>query len=162
MTEPIKALSQLQAAALLGVTPRRLRQIELENAAVARELGESGKPQGYPTEAFGRWLRARWEKSAGITQDGERLDPKNERALLDKVRREREELKLATERGELIPAEDIKQVWTKGMAVFRARLIALPSRLAGAVTAMGYAEAESAIRDEIYAALDELSAANIE
>lgn len=82
MAEPIKALTQPQAAALLGVTPRRLRQIELEDAAVARELTEAGKPQGYPVEPFGRWLRARWMAEVGADKGGEVYDKQVEHARL--------------------------------------------------------------------------------
>lgn len=156
MAEPIKALTQPQAAALLGVTPRRLRQIELEDAAVARELTEAGKPQGYPAEAFGRWLRARWIAEVGADKGGEVYDKQVEHARLLHHQANIAALDEDVKRKTLIPEQVVLERWQGILANVRARLLAIPSQLAATCADSPRQDVEQKAADLVHQALDEL------
>ena len=138
----IESLTQAQAAALLGVTTRRLRQIE-ETDDVGRANDGS-----YPPDAFGRWLRSRED----------RLDPAQERAQLDRQRRLDLERKAAIDEGQLIPIEQVAEAWAGQVRVAKERLMSLPARLAPSVTRQTeMRETEKIIREAIHGVLTELA-----
>lgn len=86
------------------------------------------------------------------------LNPSQEKALLDKARRELCELKKAEMEKQLLPADEVRECWSRMIGNARAKLLNLPSRLAA--TCIGVStiqEAESAARDLIYEALHELA-----
>ena len=59
--------------------------------------------------------------------------------------------------GNLIPAALVQDTWIDYVANARAKLIALPSRIAHQViTVESYPEAEQIIKDKVYEALEEL------
>jgi hypothetical protein len=71
------------------------------------------------------------------------------------------ELREARERGELIPAPIVEQVWGGMTGAARAHLLGLPYRLATAAVAVdGMAAVEAVARDLIYQALQHLSEFN--
>lgn len=60
--------------------------------------------------------------------------------------------------GELLEAEEVKQLWAEQVAIAKGRMLALPARLAPAVIGVGDLRTiEGLIRDAIYEALTELS-----
>ena len=88
----------------------------------------------------------------------EELNPLQERALLDKARRELAELTKAERTRELVPAPVVQEHWAQMIAAARGKLLNLPGRLAA--TAVGVAtiqEAERAARELINEALMELA-----
>jgi phage terminase Nu1 subunit (DNA packaging protein) len=108
-----------------------LRQIELEDTGVARELSEDGRPQGYPTEAFGRWLRARWAAEFGVSSSGEVYDEKLERARLLHHQANREAMKEAEDRGEYVPAGIVAEFGAATVNATKTRILAIASKLRG-------------------------------
>jgi hypothetical protein len=86
------------------------------------------------------------------------LNATEEKAKLDKVKREREELKLAQDRKELLPASEVEEDWSKQVMNVRARLLALPGKLAPqAAVESDPVEVEKVAKELIYEALTELS-----
>lgn len=147
-------LHQKQAAALLGVTTRRLRQIDHEDDPPLKVDGK------YPTEAFSKWLEARILSRLSIMDDGEVLDYQQERARLTKAQADHEELKVHQMEGTLIPSEEVNQVWTDKIMSARSTLMALPSKIAPVVmSASTVRDVEDFARDEIFHALNELAGA---
>ena len=61
----------------------------------------------------------------------DKLDPAQERAQLDRTRRQVAELQLAERRKELIPRQAVIDCWSGVLSIARGRLLALPTRLAG-------------------------------
>lgn len=62
--------------------------------------------------------------------DTKRLDVKLERAKLDRAKRHLAEVALAEKKRVLIPAESVQTHWSAMVSNCRARLLAIPSRLA--------------------------------
>ena len=92
-------------------------------------------------------------------EGAEGLDPAQERALLDRTRRELAELDLDTRRGHLIAAETVSQKWDSIAANIRAKLLNLPGRLT--TTAYGTStpgEHEQIAKRLIHECLSELAA----
>ena len=151
MTTTVQPLNQAQAAALLGVTARRLRQMEQETT-VPRSLGNGGRAAEYPVEQFGEWLRQRWLKSAGVTSSGEVYDEKVERARLLHHQANNEALKESVNRMNLLRAEVVERVWSDMVLSFRSKLLGLPSRAAQVVMSM---ESQNAIEEYLSSIVSE-------
>ena len=86
------------------------------------------------------------------------MDYTQERAKLTRLQAERATLDLEQQRGKLLPLEMVILAWQGQVANARAKLLALPPKVASQVLGMeSYVEIEQAIRDIIYEALDELA-----
>jgi phage terminase Nu1 subunit (DNA packaging protein) len=89
---------------------------------------------------------------------GGELDYTQERAKLTRLQAERVALDLEQQRGKLLPLEMVILAWQGQIANARAKLLALPPKVASQVLVMeSYVEIEHTIRDIIYEALDELA-----
>jgi phage terminase Nu1 subunit (DNA packaging protein) len=85
------------------------------------------------------------------------LDAVQERAQLDRARRELVELQKAEKIGELIPAEKVSAHWNRQAGNVRAKLLNLPGRLAATIPCDNPVEVEKATRVLVHEALQELS-----
>jgi len=91
-------------------------------------------------------------------EDGEHLDPSQEKAQLDRERRLLVEMERRQKEGELIPASQVEAAWTGYVATTKSRLMSLPSRLAPEmVRAKTIREAEKVIKVAVIECLEELS-----
>ena len=78
---------------------------------------------------------------------GRRLDPGQEKARLDKTRREVQELVLAEKRGELVSRAAVLETWQSVLASVRAKFLSLPTKGATmAMSAVSLPEAEDVLR----------------
>lgn len=91
-------------------------------------------------------------------EGAEGLDPQQEKALLDRTRRELAELDLEERRGHLIAAETVSQKWDTIAANIRAKLLNLPGRLTTATHGTTMEETERVARRLIHETLSELAA----
>ena len=108
-----------------------------------------GKQVFFEIAALKRWLDNR--------SSGE-LDYTQERAKLTRLKAERATLDLEQQRGKLLPLEMVISAWQGQVANARAKLLALPPKVASQVLGIeSYVEIARAIRDTIYEALDELA-----
>jgi phage terminase Nu1 subunit (DNA packaging protein) len=121
-------LTQDQAAALRGVTTRRMRQLDGEENAPPRD--DEGR---YPAAEFGAWLRDHWMAEAGVANDGKSYDYNAERARLTKAQADKTELEVREIRGEVVRMPVVELHWTAMVSSMRAKLLALPSKLAAAI-----------------------------
>ena len=92
----------------------------------------------------------------GRHSKNDKLDLTHERARLAKSQADKTELEVEVLQGNLLPGEVVSRTWGDYVANCRARLISLPSTAAPRVIGTDMAEAETELRDLIYAALDEL------
>jgi phage terminase Nu1 subunit (DNA packaging protein) len=140
----IANLTQIDAAALLGVTTRTLRDWEKRGEGPPRN-----KDGTYP----GRQLVV-WEVTRNIPT-GE-FDDQRER--LNAAQAEKVEAENAVRRGQLADVAIVAAVWTDHVAAARTKLLAIPSKLAPQLTAIHDPNVIAAgIRAEITAALAELA-----
>lgn len=146
-------INQRQAAALMDLTPRRMRQLDSET--------DDPPPRDqaglYPCEDFGRWMRDQWRKSVGFAEDGTAYDYDQEKARLTHHQANAAAQEDQRKRGELIPAYQVEQAWSDMVASARTRLLALPSRVASACSGKNAEDIEVLARDIITEALLQLS-----
>lgn len=133
------ALTQTQAAQIIAVTPRRIRQMHQDG---------NGPPQNdsgqYEEDAFGDWLRARYETDAGA------YNYEAERARLTHEQADKTALENAELRGDLVRSSVVGPYWSEMVASMRTKLVAMPSKLAArvaevAVRAKFHGQAETLI-----------------
>ena len=143
----ITPLTQTQAAALRGVTTRRLRQLDSEDNPPPK-LSDGG----YDPQAYGKWLRRLWS-----VPEGEH-DYETERARLTHHQANKTALEEQVLAGNLLTAEEVESVWSAMIGAFRARMLSVPGRAAQSVIATAdISEAEQIIRTLVYEALSELA-----
>ena len=145
-------LTQAQAAALLGVTTRRLRQRSQEDSPPPQD--DAGQ---YPCEAFGKWMLNDFRRGLGITKNGEVFDYDAERARLTHHQANNAALEEQTKHRLLIPVDQVRQYWSDLVASAKAKLTGLPSRLASSCAGKGATELETEARGIINEALEELA-----
>ncbi len=145
-------LTQSQASALLGVTARRIRQRDQEDNPPPKN--EAGK---YPCDAFGKWMLDDFRRGLGVSEDGTVYDYDAERARFTFHQANSAEMEAQRKRRELIPSREIRQAWADIVASARAKLLALPSRLASSCSEKSAGELEKEAQSIIYEALKELA-----
>ena len=151
------SITQEVAAEIAGVTTRHLRRITKE------PNGPQQNPDGsYPAADFGKWLSRRAVAGLGVANDGTVYDFNAERARLTHHQANVEGLKEQQLRGDLIPRELVATYWQSIVASVRARLLALPGKIAHvALAAKTLSEVDKAARVQVYEALAELGSDGI-
>lgn len=97
------------------------------------------------------------EIAAGRSSEKCEFDLTAERARLSHHQANIAALDEEVKKKTLIPAEHVKARWSDMLAAFRARMLALPSRMASSCVGMTEAQIEREVRDGISLALDELT-----
>lgn len=139
-------LTQTQAAALRGISSRRLRQLESESENPPPR-NEKGK---YPIAEFGEWLKKIY---SGAQHDYER-----ERARLTHHQANEKALQVSILEGELVPLDQITNHWVSLSSNMRAKLLSLPTKVAQITLAnTNLKNLEAAIRVLVYEALNEIA-----
>jgi len=148
----MQPLTQAQAAALAGVSARRLRQLTTERKAPRQDA--TGQ---YPVEDFRDWLEDRLiGKTAGGDDDVAKF--REARARLTRAQADKTELEVSEIRGEVVRTPLIEQHWAMLVSAMRAKLLAMPSRVAASVAAPDRLhEVTDAVRDLVYEALSEIA-----
>lgn len=86
------------------------------------------------------------------------LDELNrETARYRRIKADREELKLALERGELVEVAKVRKAWGDMAGNVRKKMLALEARLPGKIAGKSTQEMYAVIHDEVYEILGELS-----
>lgn len=153
MSRQADVMTVTQVAAILSVTERRVYQ--LRDKPNPPPINEQGK---IPCVEFGVWYRHYLLEKIGVNQDGTVYDLNAEKARLTHHQANISELEEDTKKGNLIPAEIVKQHWETKAANTRAKLLNLPGRLAVSVVgANTIQDAEKTARQLITEALNELS-----
>ncbi len=94
----------------------------------------------------------------GGSDGSPKLNPAQEKALLDKTRREAAQLELEKKRGRLVSLDDVEKVWESRLTLFRQRLIALPNKMARPMVEVDKPqEAEQLLATEIEKILEALN-----
>lgn len=127
--DPVRPLTQTQAAALLGVTTRRIGQIQNSDNPPPMIPDKFGRALGYSCHEYGAWLRARWTAEIGVTGDGLVLDEKTEKARLLHHQANIAQLTEATRRHKLLPATAVVEVGVGMVIAARAQVLAIPSKV---------------------------------
>ncbi|PAQ15058.1 hypothetical protein CD798_08425 [Bacillaceae bacterium SAOS 7] len=134
---------------ILGLTTRRIQQLAKEGALVRSSHGKFDLPA-----SISSYIDYLVEKN----QTDEELDKTTEEALWTRARRKKAELELQIMRGELHRSEDVQRVMNDMLGAFRARLLALPTKMAPQV--VGKTEIppiKDILKSAVYEAMNELS-----
>lgn len=144
------ALTQIEAAELAGVTPRRMRQLDHEADPPPRNT--SGL---YPRDDLLTWLdRRQAERKAHQKMTAQH---RHDLARLYHHKAELVRLQVAVMKGEMIKLDDVLQLITDKVMPCKAKLLAIPSKTAPHIWAAGsLEEKEQILIDAIEDALAEL------
>jgi phage terminase Nu1 subunit (DNA packaging protein) len=151
MAKVEQTINQVQAAACLGVTTRRLRQMDSEEIPPPRNA--DGK---YPCKQYGEWLREGLQRGLHINADGTAYDFSVERARLTHHQANIAALEEEAKRRGLIPAEVAVLHWQEIRSAADPVLASLPVKIALACSGKFGAELEREARRVVYETLEEL------
>ena len=101
------------------------------------------------------------EALLAIYSPGGALDPQQEKAALDRARRELTELQKGEKERSLIPADAVLQHWSRLIGNARSRLLNLPGRLAIECSGKSQHEIGQIAKAVIHEALAELAASGL-
>lgn len=145
-----REVTQSELALILGLTTRQIRNLE----AAGMPHRAEGNRKLYPLPDAVHWYRDRAVESA--LAEAQVTDYEEAKAREMKARADRAELEVARMRGELIHVNDLEALFTAPLAQMRARLLALPGRIAGALP-MSPVEALEIIEPIVHEFMAELS-----
>jgi phage terminase Nu1 subunit (DNA packaging protein) len=150
--------SQSEFANLIGITPRRVRELNTKGTLVLE-----GK-KVLAIESLHKYLgemRKRAQGRAG--EDG--IDLASERAKLTIIQRQREEIALSIDLGQVMNHADVADGWAKFASVVKSSMLGLPTQLRAAlgphITAHDGQVIDEVVRDNLSRMADELSGGSV-
>jgi len=144
----MSAVSIDTIAKLLDMTPRYVQQLAKEGI-IPKPIAR-GQYEIIPcVVAYIKYLKT--------SLNGEAGDWAAERGRLTRIQADRQELKLAKLKGDLISLKQVNQEWSELLVSFRDRPLVLPSVLAPSIVNRTETEAERILTNRISAALEKLS-----
>lgn len=160
-----------EVSAAIGYSVRRLDQLVAEGAIRKPDDGQwealtvAKEIIAFQAAAIDRMRAETASKSAALQRatnsDGSAKAAEELRKI--RLQSDKAELELAAKRGELVPINQVADVWQSAVLVLKTRLNAIPARLAPRVhAAPTIAAAESEIRGEVDQALEDLGNVRVE
>jgi len=141
-----------EIAEILGLSDRRIRQLENEGSLVKISRGRFDLPA-----SIQRYIETIREQN----QSAEELDLNKEKTLLTRANRQKVEIELKIMQGDLHRSEDVESVMNNMIASSRAQLLTLPRKVAPLVLGQKDVDAiQNIIKKYVYEALQELSEYN--
>lgn len=146
-------ISTHQLAKILGLTDRRIQQLAQDELIPRIE-----RDKYYAPDAVQAYMKQKIEQAEERKQNS---DPEEqyliEHARLEKAKREKAEIQISLMKGTVHTAEDVEREMAKMLIAFRAKILALPSKLAPRTAIMTDAnKIEELIHKEVFLALQEL------
>lgn len=148
-------VSSTVLANLFGLTTRRIRMLENEGVIDKASRGRYKLTENI--KSYITYLKA----SQDLKEEGQsegKIDFDHEHALLERRKREKLDLEIASIKGTMHKSEDVEKVMNDMLANFRSKMLALPSKTAPRLIARDdIGEIQDILQQEIFDALNELS-----
>ena len=145
--------SQRELAEHLDLSTKRISEL-IRDGILPSKMGRSPLNLDVCRIAYISYLR----KLGGYNKRSGGGDIAQQKTRLTKAQADKAELEVSELEGQLIPAQLVQDTWTDFVANARAKLLALPSKIAHQVIALDkYAEAELLIKENVHDALSELA-----
>lgn len=145
--------TQREVAEHLDLSVKRISEL-IKDGILPSKMGRSPLNIDVCRHAYISYLR----KLGGYHKKSGTGDIAEEKTKLTAAQARKAELEVEVMEGKLIPAEAVGDTWTSYVSNARAKLLALPSRIAHQViTVDKYAEAELILKEKVYEALNELA-----
>lgn len=147
-------VSSTVLADLFGLTTRRIRMLADEGVIQKTSRGRYNLQENI--KSYIVYLKASQDLKEKTVDD--ELDPDKERALLTRRQREKLDLEIAAMRGQMHFSSDVERVMNDMLANFRAKLIAIPTKIAPVLIARNdISEIQQLLQKEFFEVLQELS-----
>ncbi|MBN1077718.1 hypothetical protein [Clostridium botulinum] len=151
-------VSSTVLANLFGLTTRRIRQ--LENEGVIKKIARGKYSLQDNIKSYITFIKTSADLKESKTEEG-KIDYDEEHALLERRKREKIELELASMRGTMHFSEDVERVMNDMLSNFRAKILALPSRVSPRLMGINtISDIQETLQSEVLDVLNELSKYN--
>ncbi|MEI4473338.1 terminase small subunit [Frigidibacter sp. MR17.24] len=155
IAEMPETVSESALARLLGVSASRVQRLARDGVLVRSGRGKYALEES--VRRYAEKLREGAARAGRPSAGGD--DLKAERLRLTRAQADREEARVARERGELVPAAEVTRQWASILRDVRAGLLAVPSRFGAAHPHMSPHDI-AGLTDEIKRALEGLADGN--
>jgi len=145
-----REITQAELAEILAITTRQVRNLEAQGLPHRADKNR----KLYPIPDAVDWIRKRDVEAAVSAMQSTEFDEAKRREMV--ARAEKAELEVAKIRGELIHIDDWEALYSRPLAQLRARLLALPGRIAAELP-MPAVEAVEIIEPIVHGFMEELS-----
>ncbi|MFT5871122.1 MAG: phage terminase Nu1 subunit (DNA packaging protein) [Clostridium sp.] len=149
----ITVVNSITLATILGITDRRVRQLVQEGIINTKARGKYELVK--TIQHYCTYLRQKTE--ADSNKQGSKIDYEIERALHEKVKREKADLQFKVMKGEMHRAIDVENVMVDMITNAKAKLLGIPAKAAPMI--IGYADIpmiQSILQKVVYETLEEL------
>ncbi len=147
----IKRVSTEELSALMGITPRRIQQ--LENELQSFREANVGRGMWICARAIQAYIEYRLQGAKTEPPD----EKENAQDKLARIKAEREELRLKEDQGKLVQVDLVHSVYKEIMLNVKTQILMLSRRLATMKMPSTLREKEAMISGEIEKALQEIS-----
>jgi len=163
MSEEIKKIDSVEhvtvsssvLANLFSLSTRRIRQLEVEGVINKVARGKYSLQESI--KSYITFIKATVDLKENKEEEL-KINYDEEHALLERAKREKAELEVAQMQGKLHNATDVEREMNKMLSAFRAKVLAIPSKMAPQLIAQTEISIiESILETEVYNALNELS-----
>lgn len=148
-------VNQKELGSILGITDRRVRQLQEQFGLFDKGIVEGEKSKRYRLEyCVQEYIKYKLE--AEVT-GGANVDREKEQAEHERIKKQISILKLRKLRRELHEADDVADFLTEMLINFRASLLSLPQKIGPLIIGEDINTVEEILKKEVYSALEELS-----
>src|SRR5438067_2184173 len=152
-----KIVNRAELAGILARSPPAIDTM-VRSGCPQISRGGSGTESEFNTAEVIKWLLARERDAVRAEFDPEKAGANEGKRRFTAAAAELKELQLAEKRGELVSITAVTAKWIDECVAVRSRLLAIPDRVAPKIVGMSDPAAiEAALRDEVIAALSELT-----
>lgn len=145
-------ISGTQLAVMLGITDRQVRNLEAEGVVIKQDRGKYVMLDSI--KGYIAWLKT----SKDLEKKEPNYDLEAVRAKHESLKIQKTEIDLKVIKGQLHAANDVEHVMMNMLAFFKAKILAMPSKLAPTLTLMtSTQDISDRIEDECMLALNELA-----
>lgn len=144
-------------ASILGIGVRHLYTLCDEGVIKRTSTGKGKFPLIQSVKDYINYIQVKSDvKEAKVNDPKQKYDI--EHALLEQAKREKAEIQLNLMKGTTYAAEDVEREMIKMLSACRARLLAIPTKLAPRIVIQNdTSKVETMLRNEVHTALQELS-----
>jgi phage terminase Nu1 subunit (DNA packaging protein) len=155
----VTIVNSITLATILGITDRRVRQLVQEGVINAKSRGKYELVK--TVQLYCNYLRQKTEVDSN--KQGAKVDYETERALHEKVKREKADLQFKVMKGELHRAQDVENIMVDMITNAKTKLLGIPAKAAPMI--IGYTDiprVQSILQKAVEETLGELANYNPE
>ena len=157
-----KLVNKSELAEILGKTQQTLTTWQSKGMPV-KLVGKRGTSNEYDTSDVIDWYVKKEIGKLTVDESGKYFDLEKERSRLTHHQANKTALEEEVLKGNLLPSDEVIEVWGNYISSVRAKLLSMPTKLAHSlINCSDFEDVEAILKKGVFEALQELSEYNVE